>query len=96
MVRLIHDGQLRLDKIEDHSEEELRTMLDQCGASITPDIPKVVCACVRACVCVCVRVCVCVCACVCEREKQIREEKTVAVGSSCSHIAHDWKQTRLL
>ncbi|KAM8732457.1 HMG domain-containing protein 3 isoform 2-T2 [Acanthopagrus schlegelii] len=40
LVRLIHDGQLRLDKIEDHSEEELRTMLEQCGASITPDIPK--------------------------------------------------------
>ncbi|KAM7417742.1 hypothetical protein PAMA_017403 [Pampus argenteus] len=35
LVRLIHDGQLRLHKIEDHSEDELRTILDRCGASIT-------------------------------------------------------------
>ncbi|XP_061581154.1 HMG domain-containing protein 3 isoform X2 [Cololabis saira] len=34
LVRLIHDGQLRLDKIEDHNEDELRTMLDRCGASL--------------------------------------------------------------
>ncbi|XP_040904843.1 HMG domain-containing protein 3 [Toxotes jaculatrix] len=40
LVRLIHDGQLRLDKVEDHSEEELRTILDSCGASITPGSPK--------------------------------------------------------
>ncbi|XP_070693064.1 HMG domain-containing protein 3 [Pempheris klunzingeri] len=40
LVRLIHDGQLRLDKIEDHSEDELRTILDRCGASITPGSTK--------------------------------------------------------
>ncbi|XP_054454066.1 HMG domain-containing protein 3 [Anoplopoma fimbria] len=40
LVRLIHDGQLRLDKIEDHNEDELRTILDRCGASITPDSTK--------------------------------------------------------
>ncbi|KAM6952087.1 HMG domain-containing protein 3 [Lycodopsis pacificus] len=40
LVRLIHDGQLRLDKVEDHSEDELRTMLDRCAASITPDSTK--------------------------------------------------------
>lgn len=40
-MRLIHDGQLRLDKIEDHSEDELRTMLDRCGASISPGSTKV-------------------------------------------------------
>lgn len=51
LVRLIHDGQLRLDKIEDHSEDELRTILDRCGTSITPDATKVC-----LCVCVCVRV----------------------------------------
>ncbi|XP_061643154.1 HMG domain-containing protein 3 isoform X8 [Phyllopteryx taeniolatus] len=36
LVRLIHDGELRLDKIEDHSEDELRNILQRCGASITP------------------------------------------------------------
>ncbi|XP_070769508.1 HMG domain-containing protein 3 [Enoplosus armatus] len=40
LVRLIHDGELRLDKIEDHSEDELRTMLERCGASITPGSTK--------------------------------------------------------
>ncbi|KAG7230273.1 hypothetical protein INR49_024377 [Caranx melampygus] len=40
LVRLIHDGQLRLDKIEDHSEEELKTILDGCGAAITPGSTK--------------------------------------------------------
>uniref|UniRef100_A0A3B5KVM3 HMG box domain containing 3 n=1 Tax=Xiphophorus couchianus TaxID=32473 RepID=A0A3B5KVM3_9TELE len=30
LVRLIHDGQLRLDRVEDHSEDELRTILDSC------------------------------------------------------------------
>uniref|UniRef100_A0A3Q3W5X9 HMG box domain-containing protein n=1 Tax=Mola mola TaxID=94237 RepID=A0A3Q3W5X9_MOLML len=34
LVRLIHDGQLRLEKIEHYNEEELRTMLEHCGASI--------------------------------------------------------------
>lgn len=45
-MRLIHDGDLRLDKIEHHSEDELRTILDRCGASITPGSTKV-CARVR-------------------------------------------------
>lgn len=40
LVRLIHDGQLRLDKIEDHSEDELRTILSSCRASITPGSTK--------------------------------------------------------
>ncbi|KAI4819161.1 hypothetical protein KUCAC02_004432 [Chaenocephalus aceratus] len=40
LVRLIHDGQLRLDKIEDHSEDELRTILSSCRASITPGSSK--------------------------------------------------------
>ncbi|CAJ1058561.1 HMG domain-containing protein 3 isoform X2 [Xyrichtys novacula] len=40
LVRLIHDGQLRLDKIEDHNEDELRTMLNCCGASIAPGTSK--------------------------------------------------------
>ncbi|KAM9741161.1 HMG domain-containing protein 3 isoform 1-T3 [Menidia menidia] len=40
LVRLIHDGQLRLDKIEDHNEEELRAILDSCGANTTPSSTK--------------------------------------------------------
>ncbi|XP_026186675.1 HMG domain-containing protein 3 [Mastacembelus armatus] len=40
LVRLIHDGQLRLDKIKDHSEDELRTILERCGATITPGSTK--------------------------------------------------------
>ncbi|KAM9849767.1 HMG domain-containing protein 3 [Aulostomus maculatus] len=40
LVRLIHDGQLRLDKIEEQSEDELRTILEHCGASITPGSAK--------------------------------------------------------
>uniref|UniRef100_A0A3B4ZHK5 HMG domain-containing protein 3-like n=1 Tax=Stegastes partitus TaxID=144197 RepID=A0A3B4ZHK5_9TELE len=40
LVRLIHDGQLRLDKIEDHSEDELRTVLDRCGVNIPPGSNK--------------------------------------------------------
>ncbi|KAF7668445.1 hypothetical protein LDENG_00011940 [Lucifuga dentata] len=40
LVRLIHEGQLRLDRIEELSENELRTMLDRCGANITPDSTK--------------------------------------------------------
>lgn len=41
LVRLIHDGQLRLDTIENHSEDELRTILDRCGSSVAPDSTKV-------------------------------------------------------
>ncbi|KAM9377289.1 LOW QUALITY PROTEIN: HMG domain-containing protein 3 [Pholidichthys leucotaenia] len=40
LVRLIHDGQLRLDKIEDYSEDELRSLLDCCGVCIIPDSTK--------------------------------------------------------
>ncbi|XP_058506335.1 HMG domain-containing protein 3 [Solea solea] len=40
LVRFIHDGQLRLDKIEDHSEDELRAILDSCGANIIPGSSK--------------------------------------------------------
>uniref|UniRef100_A0A3Q4GTR1 HMG box domain containing 3 n=1 Tax=Neolamprologus brichardi TaxID=32507 RepID=A0A3Q4GTR1_NEOBR len=40
LVRLIHDSQLRLDKIEDHTEDELRKVLDCCGANITPGSTK--------------------------------------------------------
>lgn len=52
LVRLIHDGQLKLDKVEDHSQEELKAILDACGVTISPDATKV---------CVCVYVCVYVC-----------------------------------
>lgn len=52
LVRLIHDGQLRLDRIEDHSEDELRTILDRCGSSVAPDCNKVG-VCVRVCVVSC-------------------------------------------
>lgn len=45
MVRLIHDGQLRLENIEDHSEDELRKILERCGSSVAPDSNKV-CVCV--------------------------------------------------
>uniref|UniRef100_A0A3Q2PHY0 HMG-box containing 3 n=1 Tax=Fundulus heteroclitus TaxID=8078 RepID=A0A3Q2PHY0_FUNHE len=34
LVRLIHDGQLRLDRVEDHSEDELRAILDCCGVGL--------------------------------------------------------------
>uniref|UniRef100_UPI003AAD7DBE HMG domain-containing protein 3 isoform X2 n=1 Tax=Centroberyx gerrardi TaxID=166262 RepID=UPI003AAD7DBE len=37
VVRLIHEGQLRLDRIEEHSEEELRSLLDCCGETAAPD-----------------------------------------------------------
>ncbi|KAM3613385.1 uncharacterized protein V6R79_025177 [Siganus canaliculatus] len=40
LVRLIHDGQLRLDKTEDHSEDELRSMLERCGVSANPGSSK--------------------------------------------------------
>ncbi|XP_039473487.1 HMG domain-containing protein 3 isoform X2 [Oreochromis aureus] len=40
LVRLIHDSQLRLDKIEDHTEDELRKVLDCCGANIAPGTTK--------------------------------------------------------
>ncbi|XP_056456132.1 HMG domain-containing protein 3 [Gadus chalcogrammus] len=33
LVRLIHEGQLRLDALEDHPEEELQAMLRCCGES---------------------------------------------------------------
>lgn len=40
-VRLIHDGQLRLEQVEDHSEDELRGILDQCGQSVPSEANKV-------------------------------------------------------
>ncbi|XP_029020688.1 HMG domain-containing protein 3 isoform X2 [Betta splendens] len=40
LVRLIHDGQLRLDKLGDHSEDELRTILHRCGSNVSPDSTK--------------------------------------------------------
>uniref|UniRef100_A0A8C6UDJ8 HMG box domain containing 3 n=1 Tax=Neogobius melanostomus TaxID=47308 RepID=A0A8C6UDJ8_9GOBI len=40
LVRLIHDGHLRLDKLEEHSEEELRTILHKCGADVTQEMKK--------------------------------------------------------
>ncbi|XP_056131375.1 HMG domain-containing protein 3 [Lampris incognitus] len=40
LVRLIHEGQLRLDRIEEHSEEELRTILNCCRETMTPEPTK--------------------------------------------------------
>ncbi|XP_035983572.1 HMG domain-containing protein 3 isoform X2 [Fundulus heteroclitus] len=40
LVRLIHDGQLRLDRVEDHSEDELRAILDCCGVGLAPGSTK--------------------------------------------------------
>ncbi|XP_023814988.1 HMG domain-containing protein 3 isoform X2 [Oryzias latipes] len=40
LVRLIHDGLLRLDKIEDHNEDELRGILERCGISVSPGCTK--------------------------------------------------------
>lgn len=40
-MRLVHDGKLNLNKMEDHTEEELRTILGRCGANITPASTKV-------------------------------------------------------
>lgn len=40
-VRLIHDGQLRLEQVEDHTEDELRALLDQCGQSAPSGATKV-------------------------------------------------------
>uniref|UniRef100_A0A1A8CZG4 HMG box domain containing 3 n=3 Tax=Nothobranchius kadleci TaxID=1051664 RepID=A0A1A8CZG4_NOTKA len=40
LVRLIHDGLLRLDKLEENNEEELRTVLTRCGVNIPPDSSK--------------------------------------------------------
>lgn len=40
-VRLIHDGQLRLEHVEDHTEDELRGILDRCGENIPSVATKV-------------------------------------------------------
>lgn len=40
LVRLIHDGQLRLDRVEDHSEGELRGILESCGVHLPPGSTK--------------------------------------------------------
>ncbi|KAM9834609.1 HMG domain-containing protein 3 [Syngnathus typhle] len=40
LVRLIHDGELSLDKVKDYSEDKLRSILERCGLSITPGSSK--------------------------------------------------------
>uniref|UniRef100_W5LCQ3 HMG-box containing 3 n=1 Tax=Astyanax mexicanus TaxID=7994 RepID=W5LCQ3_ASTMX len=40
LVRLIHDGQLRPDDMDQHTEEELRNILEQCGAPSAPESSK--------------------------------------------------------
>lgn len=40
-MRLIHDGQLRLEQVDDHTEDELRGLLDQCGQSTPAGTTKV-------------------------------------------------------
>ncbi|XP_038132845.1 HMG domain-containing protein 3 [Cyprinodon tularosa] len=40
LVRLIHDGQLRLQQVEDHSEEELRAILESCGVGLATGSTK--------------------------------------------------------
>lgn len=48
MVRLIHDNQLILEKIEELTEEELREILDRCGINITEGSTKVCIMCARS------------------------------------------------
>ncbi|XP_054648472.1 HMG domain-containing protein 3 [Dunckerocampus dactyliophorus] len=40
LVRLFHNGELKPDKMDDHSEDELRAILERCGASVSPDSSK--------------------------------------------------------
>ncbi|CAL9706756.1 unnamed protein product [Knipowitschia caucasica] len=40
LVRLIHDGHLRLEKLEEHSDEELRAVLQKCGGCVTHEMTK--------------------------------------------------------
>ncbi|XP_072524381.1 HMG domain-containing protein 3 [Salminus brasiliensis] len=40
LVRLVHDGQLRPDEMDQHTEEELRYILEQCGTPSAPDSSK--------------------------------------------------------
>uniref|UniRef100_A0A8B9L537 HMG box domain containing 3 n=1 Tax=Astyanax mexicanus TaxID=7994 RepID=A0A8B9L537_ASTMX len=40
LVQLIHDGQLRPDDMDQHTEEELRNILEQCGAPSAPESSK--------------------------------------------------------
>ncbi|XP_062850772.1 HMG domain-containing protein 3 [Trichomycterus rosablanca] len=40
LVRLIHNGQLRPDQMYQHTEEELRFILEQCGVPAAPDSSK--------------------------------------------------------
>ncbi|XP_065130063.2 HMG domain-containing protein 3 [Paramisgurnus dabryanus] len=40
LVRLIHEGLLRSDQIEQHSEQELRDVLEKCGSPAATDTPK--------------------------------------------------------
>lgn len=41
LVRLIHNSQLRLDEPEALTEDELKMVLDDCGASVTQGSTKV-------------------------------------------------------
>lgn len=41
LVRLIHDGLLRTDQMEQHSEQELRDLLEKCGCPAAVDTSKV-------------------------------------------------------
>lgn len=41
LVRLIHDGLLRLDKVEDHNEDELKAILERCGIKVSAGCTKV-------------------------------------------------------
>ncbi|XP_024139169.1 HMG domain-containing protein 3 isoform X2 [Oryzias melastigma] len=40
LVRLIHDGLLRLDKVEDHNEDELKAILERCGIKVSAGCTK--------------------------------------------------------
>ncbi|KAJ8337580.1 hypothetical protein SKAU_G00365460 [Synaphobranchus kaupii] len=40
LVRLIHDGALKPDQVQEHGAEELREILERCGAPCEPDSTK--------------------------------------------------------
>ncbi|KAG5853381.1 hypothetical protein ANANG_G00072690 [Anguilla anguilla] len=40
LVRLIHDGALKPDQVQEHEAEELREVLERCGAPCSPDSTK--------------------------------------------------------
>lgn len=41
LLRLIHDGQLKPEQMERHTEEELLAILEQCGVPSAPNSTKV-------------------------------------------------------